>query len=207
MDDTRIKILVEKYRQQHTKKIKDTLGHAGQAWSAQDAKLHILRADAENRRKEGQEYYKMDETSIQTLRANLTDDYQNLVKSHTAAIEKSLEEFNDDHMMFRLEAEDYEQERIAAMKNNARTPNDHNDEPPIPNTTKAKQEGPAPADTHMTTEPTTTTLPEPEATEDGPREDTTPPNSVAKPPSPTPHSDQPDQTHAPEDILDILEEE
>ena len=151
----------------------------------------------------------MDETSIHTLCADLTEDYHNLVKSHTAAIEQLLEEFNDDQMMFLLETEAYEQERFTAMQNSAPTPTDHNDKPPIANTTEARQEGPAPADTHITTEPTTTTttLPEPEATEDGPSEDTTPPDSIAKPPSPTPHSEQPDQTHAPEDILDILEEE
>ena len=151
----------------------------------------------------------MDETSIQTLREDLTEDYHNLVKSHTAAIEQLLEEFNDDQMMFRLEAEAYEQERLAAMKNRAPTPTDHNDEPPIANTTEARQEGPAPADTHITTEPTTTTttLPEPEPTEDGPREDTAIPDSAAKPPSPTPPFEQPDQPHAPEDILGILEED
>ena len=48
MDDTRIKILIDKYRQQLTKKIEETLGRAGQAWSAQAAELHILRADGEN---------------------------------------------------------------------------------------------------------------------------------------------------------------
>ena len=52
MDDTRIKILIDKYCQQLTKKIEETLRHAGQAWSAQAAELHILRTDAENQRKE-----------------------------------------------------------------------------------------------------------------------------------------------------------
>ena len=209
MDDLRIRILINKFRQQLTTKVEETLGRAGEAWSAQAVELHILRADAEHRRKEGRGFYQMNEASIQTLRANLSEDYHALVKSHTAAIEQLLEEFNNDQMMFLLEAEAYEQEHLAAMQNNAPTPTDHNDEPPIANTTEARQEGPAPADTHITTEPTTTTttLPEPEPTEDGPSEDTTPPDSIAKPPSPTPHSEQPDQTHAPEDILGILEEE
>ena len=64
MDDTRIKILIDKYRQQLTKKIKETLSRIGQAWSAQAVELHILRADAENRRKEGRGFYKMDEHNI-----------------------------------------------------------------------------------------------------------------------------------------------
>ena len=79
----------------------------------------------------------MDEASIQTLRADLTEDYHALVKSHTAAIEQLLEEFNDDQMMFRLEAEAYEQERLAAMQTSIPTPTDHNDDPPISSTTEA----------------------------------------------------------------------
>ena len=53
MDDTRIKILIDKYGQQLTKKIEETLGRAWQEWSAQAAELHVLRVDGENRRKEG----------------------------------------------------------------------------------------------------------------------------------------------------------
>ena len=138
----------------------------------------------------------MDETSIQTLREDLTEEYHNLVKSHTAAIEQLLEE-----MMFRLEAEAYEQECLADMNNSASTTDDHKPEPTT-NTTE-------PVDTHITPEPTTmtTTLPKPEPTEDGPREDKAIPDPAIKPPSPTPLSEQPDQPHAPEDILGILEED
>ena len=60
----------------------------------------------------------MDEVSIQTLHADLTEDYHALVKSDTATIEQLLEEFNDDQMMFRFEAEAYEQERLTAMQTN-----------------------------------------------------------------------------------------
>ena len=79
----------------------------------------------------------MDETSIQNLRADLTENYHNLVKSHTAAIEQLLEEFNDDQMMFLLETEAYEQERFTAMQNSAPTPANHNDEATIASTTEA----------------------------------------------------------------------
>ena len=111
--------------------------------------------------------------------------------------------------MFRLEAEAYEEERLAAMAHRAPTTDDHEVEAPTTNTTEARPEGPAPADTNITPEQQTmiTTLPEPEPIEDGPREDTAIPDSVAKPPSPTSPSEKPDQTHAPEDILGILEEE
>ena len=66
----------------------------------------------------------MDENNIQTLSEDLTEQYHNLVKSHTAAIKQLLEEFNDDQMMFRLEAKAYEEERLAAMANRAPTTNE-----------------------------------------------------------------------------------
>ena len=148
----------------------------------------------------------MDDTSIQTLREDLTEEYHTLAASHTAAIEQLLEEFNDDLMVFRLEAEAYEEERLATGTNRAPTTNEQGPEPP---TTEARQEEPAPTDPHIPTEPqtTTTTLPESELTEGGAHDDTAIPDSATKPPSPTPPSEQPDQPHAPEDILGILEEE
>ena len=149
----------------------------------------------------------MDEASIQTLRADLTEDYHTLVKSHTAAIEQLLEDFNDDQMMFRLEAEAYEQERLAATQTRPPMPTEQNNEPSNEDTTDAKQEGPAP--TERPPEPTNTppTVPDPVATEDRSLEDTKPPTSIVQPPSPTPQLEQPAHTPHPENILDILEEE
>ena len=129
------------------------------------AELHILRADAENRRKEGRGFYKMDEASIQNLRADLTEDYHTLVKSHTTAIEKLLEDFNDDQMMFRLEAEAYERERLAAIQPSPPTTTEQNDEPPIEDTTDDGQEGHAPAEGPSEQGNTPPTVPEPVITE------------------------------------------
>ena len=137
MDDMRIRILIEQC-QQVTKKVEESFGCAGEEWVAQAAELHILCADAENRRKEGRGFYKMDEASIQTLHADLTEDYNTLVKSHTAAIEQLLEDFNDDQMMFRLEAEAYEQGRLAAIQTSPPTPTEQNDEPSNEDTTDAR---------------------------------------------------------------------
>ena len=138
MDETRIKILIDKHHQQLNRKIEETLGRAWQECSTQAIELHVLCADAENRRKEGRGFYKMDENNIQTLREDLTEEYHTLAKSHTAAIEQLLEEFNDDQMMFRLEAEAYEEERLAAMANRAPTTDDHEAEPTTTNTTEAR---------------------------------------------------------------------
>ena len=69
-----------------------------------------MRADVENRRKEGRGFYKMDENNIQLLREDLTEEFHAMAKSHTTTIEQLLEDFNDDKMLLRVEAEAYEEE-------------------------------------------------------------------------------------------------
>ena len=83
------------------------LARAWQDWSAQAVELQVLCANAENRRKEGQGLYKMDESNIHLLREDLIEEFHALAKSHTTAIEQLLDDFNDDQMLFRIEAEAY----------------------------------------------------------------------------------------------------
>ena len=145
MDETRIRILIEKHCHQLKRKVEEMFNRACEEWAAQAAELHILRAYAENRRKEGRGFFKMDEASIQTLRADLIEDYQSLVKSHTAAIEQLLEDFNDDQMVFRLEAEALERERLAAIPTSPPTATKQMEEPPREEITDTAQGELAPA--------------------------------------------------------------
>ena len=52
----------------------------------------------------------MDENNIQLLHENLPEEFHALAKSHTTAIKQLLEDFNDDEMLFRLDAKAYEHE-------------------------------------------------------------------------------------------------
>ena len=94
-----------KQRQKRNCKVDETLAASWKQWSAQVVELQILRADAENRRKESKGFYKMDKTSINMVREDLTKDFHALANGHTKAILTLLEEFNDDQMMLRIEAE------------------------------------------------------------------------------------------------------
>ena len=182
--------------------------------------MHILRADAENRRKEGRNFYKMDEANIQNLRADLTEDYHSLAKSHTVAIEEMLEDFNDDQMLFRLEVEAIERKRLVAIPTSPPTATKKKEEPPNEEITDVTPEEHAtanrpPEDAHTVPDPVEVEVspleptPPPEesaAPEVDAREDTTPPNQT-QPPAPTVQPDHPATTPDPENILDILEEE
>ena len=190
VDELRLRTLVARQRQHFTTTVQAAIGRAGEEWAAQAAELHILRTDAENRRKEGRGFYKLDEASIQTLRADLTEDYHALVRSQTAAIEQLLEELNDEEMRFRIEAEAYAQENLGGGI--------------------ASPTGPSQEPAHMRTEearPANTTEGPPEPTDDtssGAAGTTTP---TITPHAPPPPSEQPATTTDPETILDILEEE
>ena len=144
----------------------------------------------------------------------------------TVVIEQLLEDFNDNQMMFRLEAEAYEREQLTAIQTSPPTTTEQNKEPPIEDTTDARQEGHAPVEgppKHANTPPT---IPEPVevevkpleptpppiaresiAPEDCSSEDITPPAPTTQPPPPTPQPDHPAHTPDPDTILDILEEE
>ena len=100
-----INALVMKQRQLLNRKIDETLDAGWKAWSAQAAELQVLRADAENRQKEGKGFLKMDKNNIALVREDLEEDFRALADGHTKAITALLEEFNDDQMVLRLEAE------------------------------------------------------------------------------------------------------
>ena len=100
---------------------------------------------------------------------------------------------------------------------------EQNEEPPIKETTDARQEKHAPAEgppqhAHTVPEPVEVEVslreptpppiaPESIAPEDCSSEDITPPAPTTQPPAPTPQPDHPATTPDPETILDILEEE
>mgnify|MGYP000011047490 FL=1 len=85
-------------------KVEEALARGWNEWSAEGAELQVFRADAENRRKEGRGFYKMDENNIQILREDLTKEFYALAQMHTTT-RHLLEEFNDDQMLLRLESE------------------------------------------------------------------------------------------------------
>ena len=119
MGETRIKEIVEKCRLTLNQKVEESLDRGLKEWSAQAVELQVFRANAENQRKEGCGFYKMDEINIHILREYLTEEFHALAQTHTMTIRHLLEEFNDDQMLLRLDSEAYEREHIQAEKEEA----------------------------------------------------------------------------------------
>ena len=71
----------------------------------------VLRADAENQRKEGDEFYKKDVESIVTRREELSNDFLSLAEEQLAAVRRLVEHLDDDKLDTQVQFERYEQER------------------------------------------------------------------------------------------------
>ena len=82
MGEARLKALVMKHREKLNEKIEGALAQGWNEWAAQATKLQVFRADAENRKKEGRGFYKMDKNNIQILHEDLTTEFQALAQTH-----------------------------------------------------------------------------------------------------------------------------
>ena len=68
-------MIVGVWRDRMKTKIDDCSVAVWNQWSKQAAKLQVLRIDAENRKKAGDNFYKMDEESIITIQEELSNDF------------------------------------------------------------------------------------------------------------------------------------
>ena len=65
--------------------------------------MQVLRADAENRQKEGNDFYKMDEESIVTIWEELSDDFLSLAGEQLATVRRLIEQLDDDQLGTQLQ--------------------------------------------------------------------------------------------------------
>ena len=80
-------------------------------WSQQAAELQTLRANAENQKKAGDKFYKMDEESIVTVREELSEDFFALAEAHLKEVRGLVERLDDGQLDTQLQLEKYEEDR------------------------------------------------------------------------------------------------
>ena len=79
-------------------------------WAKHTSEVQVLRADVENRRKDDDDFYKMDEECIVTIQEELSDDFLSLAAEQFAAVRWLVEQLNDDQLGTQLQLERYERE-------------------------------------------------------------------------------------------------
>ena len=107
----RIRHIMSAWRDRTRKSINACSVELWKEWSHQATKLQTLWADAENRRKAGDKFYKMDEESIVTIREELSDGFFSLAQAHLGAVRGLVERLDDDQLDTQLQLEKYERER------------------------------------------------------------------------------------------------
>ena len=107
----RIKSMVKTWRNRTKKSIDDCSTQLWMQWLQQAAELQTLWADAENRKKAGDKFYKMDEESIVTIREELSEDFFALAEVHLKEVRGLVEVLDDGQLDAQLQLEKYERDR------------------------------------------------------------------------------------------------
>ena len=87
-------ILIQTNQEKFTAQLRTALDKGWMAWAAQATELHTCRVNLENRRKEGQGFYKLNDDSIVAIHEDLAQDYRTLADQHSEELTQLLEDFN-----------------------------------------------------------------------------------------------------------------
>ena len=118
----RIKLIMSCWSTRAQASINESTEKLLKEWSQQAAELQTLRVDAENRRKTGDKFYKMDEESIVTIHEELSEDFFALAEEHLKEIRGLVERLDDGQLATQLELEKYEQDRLQQEAEGKKTP-------------------------------------------------------------------------------------
>ena len=80
-------------------------------WFLQATKIKLVQTDDANRKKADENFYKMDEESIVTIREELSDDFFALAETQIEAVRKLIDRLEDDQLDVQLQFKGYERER------------------------------------------------------------------------------------------------
>ena len=118
----RIKLIMSSWSTRAQASINESAEKLWREWAQQAAELQTLRADAENRKKTGDGFYKMDEESIVNIREELSEDFYALAEEHLKEIRGLVERLDDGQLATQLELEGYEKDRLRQEAEGQTTP-------------------------------------------------------------------------------------
>ena len=111
MGEEKFHMILMRHKEETHRMVSEPLDNGWRTWSAQAAELQLLRADHENRKKQGSRFFKMDESSINMVREELMNDISQLTAQHMEEINRMLDKFKDQQIMTAMQLDAYEVER------------------------------------------------------------------------------------------------
>ena len=101
-------------------------------WAQNAAELQLLRADVENRQKEGDDCYTLTSEDFTAIRDELANDFQALADDQLVQVRQLVAQLDDDRLEAQIQFESYERSRIREEKAQEAVTVNLSDEEPSP---------------------------------------------------------------------------
>ena len=93
MGEDKIRAILRRHKINTLKMVTDSIEKGWKTWSAQAAELQLLRADRENRKAQGQGFFKMTEEAISTIQEDIAKDLSEIT-CHQEEVNRLMLEFD-----------------------------------------------------------------------------------------------------------------
>ena len=126
----RISLIVQAWRNRTKRLIEESSVQWWSKWGKHTAELQLLRADAENRQKDGDDCYMLTKEDFTAVKDELADDFVTLADEQLAVVRQLVAQLDDDRLDNQIQFESYERNRLRQeAAKNAATVNLSDEEP------------------------------------------------------------------------------
>ena len=126
----RISLIVQAWRNRTKCLIEDNSVQWWSKWGKHTTELQLLRADAENRQKDGDDWYMLTKEDFTIVKDELADDFVTLADEQLAVVRQLVAQLDDDRLDNQIQFESYERNRLRQeATKNAATVNLSDEEP------------------------------------------------------------------------------
>ena len=126
----RIRCIVHAWKNRTKRLIEDNSVLWWSKWAKHAAELQLLRADAENRQREGDEFYKLEKEDFAAVKDELAEDFVALVDEQITNVRQLVAQLDDDRLDNQIQFESYEKERLRQEATKSTTTINLSDEEP-----------------------------------------------------------------------------
>ena len=111
MGEDKIRAILRRHKLNTLKMVSKSMDKGWKTWSAQAAQLQLLRADRENRKAQGQGFFKMTKEAISTIQEDIAKDLSEIAACHQEEVNRLMQEFDKHDIDTAVQFEAYEAER------------------------------------------------------------------------------------------------
>ena len=138
MGEEKIRTILKRHKLNTLKMVTESMDKGWKTWSAQAAELQLLRADRDNRKAQGQGFFKMTEEAISTIQEDIAKDLYDMAACHREEIGRLMQEFDKHDIDTVVQLDAFEAERQSQIPG-LRAPEAVATPPPRPSTEDTQQ--------------------------------------------------------------------